>query len=90
MFLICAIPCSSGIPGVARAEADGGVRELAQHRRGSDDDDDNDDDDDGLLLSLSKRTPMLNTHTFTPVESELNTLSAASAAPKLRLAGTDA
>jgi hypothetical protein len=37
---------------------------------------------------LSKRTPLLNTHTFTPVESELNTLSAALAATKPRLAGT--
>jgi hypothetical protein len=33
---------------------------------------------------LSKRTPLLNTHTSTPVESELSTLSAALAAPKLR------
>ena len=42
-----------------------------------------------VYYCLSKRTPLLNTHTFTPVESELNTLSAALAAPKLRLAGTD-
>ena len=34
---------------------------------------------------LSKKTPLLNTHAFTPVESELNTLSAALAAPKLHL-----
>ena len=42
-----------------------------------------------VYYCLSKRTPLLNTHTFTPVESELNTLSVALAAPKLRLAGTD-
>jgi hypothetical protein len=30
-----------------------------------------------VYYCLSKRTPLLNTHTFTPVESELNTLSAA-------------
>eukprot|EP01050_Picozoa_sp_SAG11_P033153 SAG11_NODE_11119_length_782_cov_2.382138_2_plen_60_part_01 len=29
-----------------------------------------------VYYCLSKRTPLLNTHTFTPVESELNTLSA--------------
>jgi hypothetical protein len=49
-------------------------------------DDDADDDD---FFCLSKKTPLLNTHAFTPVESELNTLSVAVAAPKLRLAGTD-
>ena len=42
-----------------------------------------------IYYCLSKRTPLFNTHTFTPVESELNTLSAALAAPKPRLAGTD-
>jgi hypothetical protein len=31
-------------------------------------DDDDDDDDDGLLFS--KRTPLPNTYTFTPVESD--------------------
>jgi hypothetical protein len=30
-----------------------------------------------VYYCLSKRTPLLNTHTFTPVDSELNTLSAA-------------
>jgi hypothetical protein len=35
-----------------------------------------------VYYCLSKRTPLLNTHTFTPVESELNTLSAALAASK--------
>ena len=39
-----------------------------------------------VYYCLSKRTPLLNTHTFTPVESELNTLSAALAASKPRLA----
>eukprot|EP01050_Picozoa_sp_SAG11_P019706 SAG11_NODE_3186_length_2624_cov_3.150099_1_plen_33_part_01 len=29
-----------------------------------------------VYCCLSKRTPLLNTHTFTPVGSELNTLSA--------------
>ena len=38
---------------------------------------------------LSKRTPLLNTYTFTLVESELNRLSAVLATPKLRLAGID-
>jgi hypothetical protein len=38
---------------------------------------------------LSKRAPLLNTHTFTPVESELNTLGAALAASKPLLDGTD-
>jgi hypothetical protein len=42
-----------------------------------------------VYYCLSTRTPLLNTHTFTPVESELNTLSTASADPKLHLAGTD-
>jgi hypothetical protein len=44
-----------------------------------------------VYYCLSKRTPLLNTHTITPVESELKTLSAAIyiAAPKLHLAGTD-
>eukprot|EP01050_Picozoa_sp_SAG11_P011705 SAG11_NODE_1257_length_5369_cov_4.408159_1_plen_46_part_10 len=35
-----------------------------------------------VYYCLSKRTPLLNTHTFTPVGSELNTLSAALAASK--------
>ena len=42
-----------------------------------------------VYYCLSKRTPLLNTHTFTPAESELNTLSATLATPKLHLAGTD-
>jgi hypothetical protein len=42
-----------------------------------------------VYYCLSKRTPLLNTHTFTPVESELNTLSAALAALEPLLAGTD-
>jgi hypothetical protein len=42
-----------------------------------------------VYYCLSKKTPLLNTHTFTPVESELNTLSAALAASKPLLAGTD-
>jgi hypothetical protein len=42
-----------------------------------------------VYYCLSKRTPLLNTHTFTPVESELNTSSAALAASKPLLAGTD-
>jgi hypothetical protein len=42
-----------------------------------------------VYYCLSERTPSLNTHTFTPVECELNTLSAALATLKLRLAGTD-
>jgi hypothetical protein len=42
-----------------------------------------------VYYCLSKRTPLLNTHTFTPVESELNTLSAALATSKPLLAGTD-
>ena len=42
-----------------------------------------------VYYCLSKRSPLLNTYTFTPVESELNTLIAALAAPKLRLAGKD-
>jgi hypothetical protein len=42
-----------------------------------------------VYYCLSTRTPLLNTHTFTPVESELNTLSTASADPKLHVAGTD-
>jgi hypothetical protein len=49
---------------------------------------------DGMMMMmvyycLSKRTPLLTTHTFTPVESELNTLSAALAASQPLLAGTD-
>jgi hypothetical protein len=35
-----------------------------------------------VYYCLSKRTPLLNTHTFTPVESELNTLSAAFEPPQ--------
>jgi hypothetical protein len=50
--------------------------------------------DDAVMMTMvyycpSKRTPLLNTHTFAPVESELNTMSAALAASKPRLAGTD-
>jgi hypothetical protein len=42
-----------------------------------------------VYYCLSKRTPLLNTHTFTLLESELNTLSAALATSKPHLAGTD-
>jgi hypothetical protein len=37
-----------------------------------------------IYYCLSKRTALLNTHTFTPVESDLNTLSAALAASEKR------
>ena len=42
-----------------------------------------------VYYCLSKKTPLLNTHTFTPVESELNALSAALAASKPLLAEAD-
>ena len=42
-----------------------------------------------VYYCLSKRTLLLNTHTFTPVENELNTFSVALATSKPLLAGTD-